>query len=102
MNGKKTEIKRGEKGYFAPGTAAGPGRPVGSVSVIGKLKQIYEQNPDKFEAFVKRYADNPDNDKHQVEMIDGKPVAKIAGADGGPFVVAIVNYADTDTVQLPT
>lgn len=58
------------------------GRPKGSVSVITRLKQIFEENPDDFEDFIKRYKDNPSNEKHVVEMLDGKPRQNI-GLDGG-------------------
>lgn len=63
---------RDEQGKFLPGNPGG-GRPKGSVSVMTRLKQMFENDPEDFERFVKTYKENPDNQKHIVEMIDGKP-----------------------------
>lgn len=75
MEPTENGIKRDEKGRIVPGS--GPlnpsGRPEGSISPITRLKQIFNENPDDFEAFIKRYKENPLNEKHIVEMIDGKP-----------------------------
>lgn len=66
---------RGLDGKFKPGFSGNPnGRPPGTLSAMGRLKQLYAENPDKFDAFVLRYADNEANDRHQVEMLDGKPM----------------------------
>lgn len=48
------------------------GRPKGSISPITKVKQIFEDDPEEFEKFVKNYIKDPNNRKHIVEMIDGK------------------------------
>lgn len=49
------------------------GRPVGSISVISRLKKEFREHPEKFEEFLTRYLKNPQNEKHIAEMIDGKP-----------------------------
>jgi len=49
------------------------GRPKGSISAIGRVKQIFEECPEEFEEFIKKYIKDPNNRKHIVEMIDGKP-----------------------------
>lgn len=75
MEPNTTGENRNPDGTFKKGFTGNPaGRPVGSISVIDKLRQIYLADPDKFETFVKRYAENEANDRHQVEMLDGKPV----------------------------
>jgi hypothetical protein len=71
-----TGIKTDEKGKFVKGTAPGPGRPKGSISVITKIKQQFEADPEGFDEFIERYKKNPMNEKHLVEMIDGKPNQK--------------------------
>ncbi len=38
-------IIKGEKGLFQPGTAPGPGRPKGSVSLLSMLKKRLEETP---------------------------------------------------------
>jgi len=53
------------------------GRPKGSISVVTRLKQMFAENPAEFEAFIKRYKENPMNEKHITEMIDGKPQQKL-------------------------
>ena len=65
---------RNEKGHFLPGVSGNPGgRPKGSVSPITRIRQIFAEQPDAFEAFVASYLANEQNQKHIVEMIDGKP-----------------------------
>lgn len=81
-------ISNVEKSYTDPVTGKfvkgnpGGGRPPGSVSIITRLKQIFEEDPEEFEKFIKEYKSNPLNQRHIVEMIDGKPRQSI-GLDGG-------------------
>jgi hypothetical protein len=70
-------LKRDEKGRLVKGTPPGPGRPKGSISLITRLKQRLEEDPRAAEAFLDRYFTNPNNEKHVVEMVDGKPNQKI-------------------------
>lgn len=59
---------------FPKGVSGNPlGRPVGSVSPIGRVKQIFEEHPEEFESFIRGYLKDPSNRKHIVEMIDGGP-----------------------------
>ena len=69
------------------------GRTKGSLSVIGKLKQIWKDNPEDFEGFVKQYMEDPNNRKHITEMIDGKAWQNI-GIDGGAEGLAIQFASD--------
>jgi hypothetical protein len=95
MKSVKSANKQSKPWLFQPGQSGNPaGRPKGSLSVIGRLKQIYQDNPEKFEAFVLRYAENQENDKHQVEMIDGKPKQALTGDPENPIVVNIIKYQD--------
>jgi len=78
---EKPLIKTDKKGRFVKGTVGGPGRPKGSLSVIGKLKQKWEENPEDFEKFVDEYREDPASRKHITEMVDGKPKQNI-GVEG--------------------
>ena len=69
------------------------GRPKGSISIIGKLKQMWEEDPDDFIAYVKEVRKDKMMRREIVQQIDGKPVQPIANADGTPFVVQVVQYA---------
>lgn len=59
---------------FQKGVSGNPaGRPKGSLSVIGSIKQMFENNPEQFQEFINKYLKDPRNRQHIVEMIDGKP-----------------------------
>ena len=86
---------------FPKGISGNPaGRPKGSISVMTKLKQIYQNNPEEFDAFIDRYRKNPDNDRHQVEMLDGKPKQPISGVADEPLVINLVKYGDNNTTPI--
>ena len=81
---KKHAWKKGQSGNEE-------GRPVGTISLLSKLKKEFRENPEKLEEFMERYMNNPANEKHIVEMVDGKPRQNI-GLDGGEEGLAI-NFA---------
>jgi uncharacterized protein YeaO (DUF488 family) len=59
---------------FKKGQSGNPlGRPKGSLSVIGSIKQMFENDPEQFQEFINKYLKDPRNRQHIVEMIDGKP-----------------------------
>jgi hypothetical protein len=79
---------------FMPGQSGNPaGRPKGSISPITRVKQIFEDNPAEFEAFIKGYLEDPNNRKHIVEMIDGKPGGDTVMGDKN---VQINNFGQQD------
>jgi len=66
--------KRDAKGRFPKGVVQNPeGRAVGSISPITKVRQIFREDPNGFEAWVKEYIKDPKNRRHIVEMLDGSP-----------------------------
>lgn len=71
------EIKRGEKGHFLPGTAPGPGRPEGSVSIITKIKQKFENDPEMFDAYVSEVLADPKLRQEIIRQLDGAPRQKV-------------------------
>ena len=99
-------LKRDKKGRLVKGTPPGPGRPLGSVSVITKLKQQFADDPKGFDEFVERYKENPNNEKHIAEMIDGKPSQSVDHTSQGEkleitgIVINTPNEKnDTDTTE---
>jgi hypothetical protein len=77
---KKHLPKELEKYKWKPGKSANPaGKPKGTISPIQRVKQIFLQNPKMFESFIEDYIKDPNNRKHIVEMIDGKPKQAIVG-----------------------
>ena len=49
------------------------GRPKGSLSPKDRIRQMFESNPEQFDDFLDEYIKDPQNKKHVVEMLDGKP-----------------------------
>lgn len=94
--------KRNPDGTFAKGYAGGPGRPVGSVSPITRVKQIFQEKPEVFESFISEYVTDPNNRKHIVEMIDGKPMQKTDVTSGGETITPIlVKFIDNEDHRNP-
>lgn len=103
MEPDKTGENRNEDGTFKKGVSGNPlGRPIGSISVIDKLRQIYQEKPEKFEAFVERYAANEANDRHQVEMLDGKALQKTdITSKGDKLTVTTISFDEYNNSQQP-
>ena len=60
---------------FKKGESGNPdGRPVGSISALSRLKKEFREHPEKFDEYMERYISNPANEKHVMEMLDGKPM----------------------------
>lgn len=59
------------------------GRPKGSISPISRIRQIFNENPERFEAFLESYLTDEKNHKHIVEMLDGKPFQRTDVTSGG-------------------
>lgn len=92
---KKTEEKailKDEKGLFKPGTAPGPGRPPGSISIIGKIKQKFEENPVYFEEWVDKLLEDQGSRKDIMKQIDGMPKQSV-GLEG-TLTINVVKYED--------
>jgi|SRR3990167_4084150 len=86
-------IKRDEEGKIIKGSAPlnPTGRPLGSISVITMLRQMFADNPEDFKKFVKSYKTNKDNQRHIVEMLDGKPKQTIAGDKENPLRIITID-----------
>lgn len=74
-------IKRGAKGYFLEGTAAGPGRPKGSKSIKDAIRRYLEDNPEDFEDFVTHFVAK--NRELAWQMLEGRPSQQTDITSGG-------------------
>lgn len=94
-DGNQTEVKpiRGEGGLFAKGNPGGPGRPAGSRSFTTKVKDALEKIAEgkeySFEealikAILKKAIVDQDVTMMRIvwEQLDGKPIQRMANADG--------------------
>lgn len=72
------------KWRFPKGVSGNPnGRPI---SPTRRIKQIFRENPEEFDAWIVDYMEDKQNRKHVVEMIDGKPKQKTdVTTDGKPI-----------------
>ena len=53
------------------------GRPKGKLSPIDRIRQMFESNPDEFDAYLQDYLNDSGNRKHVIEMLDGRPMQRI-------------------------
>lgn len=96
MEPHEQEKNRNPDGTFVKGVSGNPGgRPIGSISPITMLKNMFAEDPEDFRAFVKRYKENPQNEKHLVEMLDGKAEQKtdmtLRGDETAPVLVKFLD-----------
>lgn len=77
-------VKRDEKGRIVPGSAPlnPDGRPVGSISIIAKIKKKFEEDPELFDSYVAEVLADPKLRTEVIRQLDGSPRQNI-GLDGG-------------------
>jgi hypothetical protein len=68
---KSNGDNRNPDGTFAEGNPGGPGRPKGSVSIVAKIKNKFEEDPGCFEEWINKLLEDPSNRKAVMEQIDG-------------------------------
>src|SRR3990167_9347528 len=99
---KKPIITRGERGLFLPGTAPGPGRPAGSLSITALIKAELEKIPEGqqisyVQAFLKKILHKAiiegDHSTQKLiwNYIDGLPKGSLDLTTGGEQIQSI-NY----------
>jgi hypothetical protein len=95
---KENGVIRDEKGRIVPGSPPlNPnGRPQGSVSIITKIKQIFEDQPEFFDTYVAEVLADPKLRAEIIRQIDGAPKQQVDVESKGTLTVNIVNFNGTD------
>ena len=64
------------------------GRPKGSLSAMGRIKKMLEDDPDRFDRILEAYLKDAEKEsidrRDLIDRIDGKPIQKIVGDDEHP------------------
>ena len=94
-------LKRDEKGRLVEGTAPGPGRPKGSISIKDRVRKYLEDHPEDVEEIVKHFVKS--NRELMWQMLEGRPQQDIV-SDGKqlpqPLLYAIPdNNSDKENSQ---
>jgi len=79
-NSEKKQKRRGapEQYLFKKGQSGNPkGRPPGKVSPMTWMRHYFESNPQDFDTLMMDYISNPYNEKHVIEMFEGRPAQRI-------------------------
>lgn len=99
-NGEQTEtpIKDPATGRFLPGNPGGPGRPQGSISIITRIKQKFEENPEFFETYVSEVLSDPKLRAEVIRQIDGAPRQSTDITSGGEQIQPLlVRFLDNES-----
>jgi len=98
---KKQDKRKSLPQLFKKGQSGNPkGRPVGSISIVGRIKQIFEQEPERFESYVKGVLDDEKLRKEVIQQIDGSPAQKLDLTSGGEkLTFGVINFDDYDSSQ---
>ena len=93
-----------EKYQWKKGQSGNPkGRPKGSISPTDKIRQLFKQEPEALEDFLRMYLTDPKNSKHIVEMLDGRPKQQLDHPSKGDKIVFIPNeIADKNGINTGT
>jgi hypothetical protein len=97
---KSIGANRQPDGTFGPGNVANPnGRPVGSVSIMGKIRKIFEEHPERFDQYVEDVLGDKMMRREIVQQLDGKPIQPISGVEGQPLIVKLIQFGTDNTPQ---
>lgn len=90
----KPALLRDEKGRLLPGTPPGPGRPKGSISIMARIKQKFEEDPELFEAYISEVLADPKLRAEIIRQIDGSPKQNVdVTSDGKALTVNVISYS---------
>ena len=88
---------RDENNRFLPGYVQNPGgRGKGNISPMTRVREIFKEDPEGYELWIREYIKDPAHKKHIVEMLEGKPKQQIehAGDAVMPFVINVSKYKE--------
>jgi hypothetical protein len=79
VHGKNKEYSKEFLAHrFKPGQSGNPdGRPKGSISPMQWIRNYFARNPDDFETWLMDYISNPKNERHLLEMWEGRPAQRL-------------------------
>ena len=93
----KNEDKSPSELYLDPETKKfkegnpGGGRPKGSISIVSRLKEIFEEDPAKFESYCEDILKDPKMKRDVMDQIDGRPRQAVEVSGGSlPFIIQII------------
>jgi hypothetical protein len=91
--------KRNADGTFAVGNSGGPGRPIGSVSIVAKIKQKFLDDPEYFDEWVSKLMEDGKERRAIMEQLDGKPKQSIDHTTAGQAIACFnfIKNGDTNT-----
>ena len=82
---------RNEKGQFYLVSGNPAGKPVGTVSVVAKIRQKFLEDPAYFDEWVSKLMEDGKERRAIMEQLDGKPKqsVELGGKDSAPLEVIV-------------
>lgn len=98
-----TENKRVSTSQYTDGHGkfikGNPGKPKGAVSIIGKIKRIFEEDPEMFEEYVRNMLKDDKLRAAIMHQLDGLPKQSIEHEGGVNINIIDFKKDESDTVQ---
>jgi hypothetical protein len=94
-------LKPFKKGFDERRNTTGANK--GSISIMGEIKRIWADDPEGFKKWVKNAMEDKMLRREIIQQVDGKPVQPIAGVDGNPIVLKVIQYGthgNNDTLPI--
>lgn len=68
-----------KKYQWPKGVSGNPlGKEKGTLSPKATIRQMFKENPERFNEWLEEYIEDPNNRRHVVELLDGKPPLSVA------------------------
>lgn len=63
-----------KKYRWPKGVSGNPaGKEPGTLSPKARIRQMFNENPEDFDEWLQQYLNDPNNRRHAIELLDGKP-----------------------------